>query len=47
MAQKTISGHENNVKKEVIFTNLVGTLVMLLMFAAFVFARGSLFLSFQ
>ncbi len=38
MAQKTISGHENNVKKEVIFTNLVGTLVMLLMFAAFVFA---------
>lgn len=38
MAQKTVSGHENSVKKEIVFTNLVGTLVMLLMFAAFVFA---------
>lgn len=36
IAQKTISGSENNTVKEIIFTNLVGTIAMLLAFAAFV-----------
>ncbi len=36
IAQKTIAGSGNNTRKEVIFTNLVGTVVMVLTFVAFV-----------
>ncbi|MGW8115138.1 alpha/beta hydrolase family protein [Caproicibacterium sp. NSD3] len=37
IAQKTIAGNDNNMKKDIIFTNLVGTIAMLLIFVAFVF----------